>query len=163
MSTFTLSVLGVVLAVIANVWNFALTFVRWPRVAVETRTHMVVVVGGQNRDRIELTVINRGAEAVTVSNIGLRPMDPSLMPCDYALDEVLNPKRLPQGEQLPIRVEGHGAVKWTYTREQFVGIRQDTKVTGYAMTYRSFRWPWLRGNALTERTISARRTETVRL
>ena len=41
MSTFALSVAGFVLSIIANVWSFGLTFVRWPRVSVETRSHLM--------------------------------------------------------------------------------------------------------------------------
>lgn len=58
-STFALSVIGLVLAVVANLWNIGLTFVRSPRLAVETRTHIVLVLGGRNRHRIEVTVMDR--------------------------------------------------------------------------------------------------------
>jgi hypothetical protein len=88
MSTFALSVAGFVLSIIANVWSFGLTFVRWPRVSVETRSHLYVVPGGApDRDKIELTVINRGSEAVTISSIGLQPVDPSYIARDFARDE----------------------------------------------------------------------------
>lgn len=161
MSTFTLSVLGLVLAVIANLWNFGLALVRWPRIAVETRTHIVLVPGGTNRHRFELTVINRGSEAATISNIGLQPEDPSRNGPNYAHDEVHQPDYLPEGEPLPVRIEGHGVLRWTYTLEQVSALPTGTVVRGYANTYKSFRWPWLKRDALTERTVTARRTEKI--
>ena len=164
MSIFALSVAGFVLSIIANVWSFGLTFVRWPRVSVETRSHLYAVTGGPNRDKIELTVINRGSEAVTISNIGLRPVDPSHMPRDYARDEADYPDRLPEShhDPLPLRVEGRGALRWVYGPHQLAEFRSGTDVRGYAKAYRSFRWPWLRDEDLTERTIEARRTEHIR-
>jgi len=163
-STFALSVLGLVLAVVANLWNFGTFVVRWPRVSVETRTHLVVVPGGPNRDKIELNVINRGSEAVTISSIGLQPVDPSYMPRDYARDDAEYPDRLPEShhDSLPLRVEGHGALRWFYGPQQLAEFRSGTDVRGYAKAYRSFRWPWLRDEDLTERTIEARRTEHIR-
>ena len=120
MSTFALSVAGFVLAIIGNVWSFGLTFVRWPRVSVETRSHLYLVPGGPNEDKIELTVINRGSEAVTISNIGLRPVDPSHMPRDYVRDEADYPDRLPKShhDPLPLRVEGRGVLRWIYGPHQ---------------------------------------------
>jgi hypothetical protein len=163
MSTFALSVAAFALGVIANVWNFGLTFVRWPRISVETRSHLYVVPGGPSRDKIELTVINRGAEAVTVSNIGLRAVDDS-QARDFARDDADYPDKLPtsRNDPLPLRVEGHGALRWIYGPEQLAEFRPGTTVRGYAKVYRPFRWPWLRRDELTERTIDSPRTELIR-
>lgn len=45
MTAFGLSVAGFVLSIVANVWAFGLTFVRWPRVSVETNRYLYAVVG----------------------------------------------------------------------------------------------------------------------
>jgi len=159
-----MSTIALVLSIIATVWSFGLTFVRLPRVSVETRSHLVVVPGGPNRDKIELTVINRGSEAVTISNIGLQPVDLSYMPRDYARDEASYPDRLPVShhDPLPLRVEGRGVLRWVYGPQQLAEFRSGIDVRGYVKTYRSVRWPWLRGDDLTERTIEARRIEHIR-
>jgi hypothetical protein len=161
-STFALSVAGFVLAVIANLWNFGLTSIRWPRVSVETRSHLYVTAGPP-KDKIELTVINRGSEAVTISNIGLRAVDDG-QARDYARDDADYPDRLPEShhDPLPLRIEGHGALRWVYGPHQLAEFREGIEVKGYAKAYRSFRWPWTSSGDLSERTIEARRSETIR-
>ena len=111
---------------------------------------------------IELAVINRGSEAVTISSIGLRPVYSSRMPLDYARYQVDYPDRLPEGDPLPLRVKGHSVMRWIYGPNLLVGLPKDTKITGYAKAYRSFRWPWLSDEDLTERTIDVPRTEIIR-
>jgi hypothetical protein len=125
MSTFALSVAGFVLSIVANVWSFGLTFVRWPRVSVETRSHIVLVPGSPSQDKIVLSVINRGSEAVTISNIGLRAEGGS-QARDFEYDELHYPDRLPDyhGDPLPVRLEGHGALRWIYKPEQPGGVSQ---------------------------------------
>lgn len=65
-------------------------------------------------------------------------------------------------DPLPLRVEGHGALRWLYGPDPLAEFRTGTEVRGYVKAYRSFRWPWLRATALSERTIEARRTESIR-
>ena len=158
MWTFALSVAGFVLAIIANVWSFGLTLVRWPRVSVETHAHLFR--GDEERDKIVLVVINRGSEAVTISNIGLRPEDPSGSGRrDYEYDDLHHPDRLPESthDPLPVRLEGHGTLRWVYRSHQLEHFRDGTDVRGYAKVYCSFRWR----SENTERTIDAPRTETI--
>jgi hypothetical protein len=160
-----MTVAGFVVTVIATVWSFAWVFVRLPRVAVETRRHIRVVPGAERADRIELTVINRGSEAVTISNIGLRADNKSFAR-DYARDQIDYPDQRPDctfaddDARLPLRVEGHGALRWIYMPHHLAEFPKGD-VRGYAMAYRFFRWPWLSDEALTERTIEARRTELI--
>ena len=166
MSTFTLSVIGLVLAIIANGWNVVVTFVRWPHVAVETQKHLYSASPGEpSRNKIVLTVINRGAEAVTISSIGLRADDGSFAR-DFQRDDAEYPDQLPESrnESLPLRVEGHGARTWTYGPKQLAEFRPGT-VTGYVKVYESFPWfPWpRRRRQLTDRTIDAPRSEIIDL
>jgi hypothetical protein len=157
MSTFALSVSGFVLAVVANLWSFGLTFVRWPRVSVETRAYLYAGVG-PSQDKIVLTVINRGSEAVTVSDIGLRAEDGSQRR-DFEYDELHYPDRLPEShhDPLPVRLEGHGALRWIYGPHQLAEFPKGIQVRGYAKVYRSFRWR----SEITERTIDAPRTALI--
>src|SRR6185503_656437 len=139
MTTFALSVAGFVLAIVANVWAVGLTFVRWPRISVETHAHMLL---GGDQDKIVLVVINRGSEAATVSGIGLRPEEPSEAGRrDYEYDDLHYPDRLPEShhDPLPVRLEGHGALRWVYGPHQLEHFRDGTAVRGYAKVYRSFR------------------------
>jgi hypothetical protein len=157
-STFALSVAGFVLAIIANVWTFGLTFVRWPRVSVETHAHIHIVPGGENQDKVVLVVINRGSEAVTISGIGLQAEDGSQRR-DYEYDDFHYPDRIPEShhDPLPARLEGHGALRWVYGPDQLQDFRDGTDVRGYAKVYRSFRWR----SDITERAIDAPRTTKI--
>ncbi len=155
MSTFALSVAGFVLSIVANVWNFGLTFVRWPRVSVETRAHLFVT-SGPSQNKIVLTVINRGSEAVTVSDIGLRAEDGGQWR-GFEYDDLHNPHLLPSGDPLPVRVEGHGAMRWIYGPEQLAAFRKGIDVRGYANVYKAFR---LR-RQITEREIRAPRAARI--
>jgi hypothetical protein len=160
MSSSALSVAGFVLAVIANVWTFGLTFIRWPRVSVETHAHMFV--GGDDKDKIVLVVLNRGSEAVTIAGVGLRPEDGSVGGgLDYEYDDLHHPERLPvtHHDPLPVRLEGHGALRFVYGSEQLKSFADSTAVRGYAKLYRTFRWP---RSQFTERIIDAPRIATVR-
>lgn len=110
MSTFALSMAGFVLSIVANLWTFGLTFVRWPCVSVETRAYLCMVGAGEpSQDKIVLTVINRGSEAVTIGNLGLRAADGSLVG-DFEYDELHYPDRSDSHrDPLLLRMEGHGA------------------------------------------------------
>lgn len=106
-------------------------------------------------------MINRGSEAVTISNIGLRAEDRAQRR-DFEYDAIHDPERLPESRSgpllLPVRLEGHGALRWIYGPQQLAEFRRGIEVRGYANIYRSFRW---RSSALSERTIEGRRTEQI--
>jgi hypothetical protein len=105
-----------------------------------------------------LTVINRGSEAVTISNIGIRADDNSRRR-DFEYDHIHYPERLPEGTEdpFPFRVEGHGALRWIYGPSQLAEFPTRTPVRGYVKVYRSFKWR----REITERTIEAPRTELI--
>ena len=98
-----LGIAGFVLSIIANAWTFGLTLVRWPRVSVETRAY-IYIGGAPRQGKIILTVINRGSEAVTISNIGVRAEDNSRRR-DFEYDHMHYPDRLPEGS--PCRWQQH--------------------------------------------------------
>lgn len=156
MSTFALSVAGFVVLIIANMWAFAMVFVRWPRVSVETKRHLYT---GHTQAKIVLTVINRGAEAVTISNIGLRREDGGGAR-DFEYDLLHDPLKLPDSnnDPLPVRIEGHGALRWMYG-PQLLSDHRGIDVRGYAKVYTWYRWPWRKD--FTEKTIEASRTARV--
>jgi hypothetical protein len=171
MTQFGLSVAAFVLAILANIWTFALTWVRWPRVSVEMRAYVYIsprparlVIGGDEpgpepepepepepSGKMVVTVINRGSEAITVSGIGLEARGYSAR--DFEYDEVHYPELLPTSphDPLPLRLEGHGALRWIYGPDQLRSFPNGTMVTAYAKVYRTFR----RGKAITERKICA--------
>ena len=80
---------------------------------------------------------------------------------DYEYDDLHYPDRLPEShhDPLPVRLEGHGALRWVYGPHQLEHFRDGTAVRGYAKVYRSFR-RWR--SHFTERTIDAPRTATIR-
>jgi hypothetical protein len=41
-------------------------------------------------------------------------------------------------DPLPLRVEGHGALRWLYGPDQLAEFRTGTEVRGYVKAYRSF-------------------------
>lgn len=160
MSTFSLSVAAFVLAVVANVWNFVLVYVRWPRVSVEMRAYVYAGFGNAARTepapsqgRMVVTVINRGSEAVTVCDVGLEPQGGGGPKLGYETDEMHDRTLLPttNHEPLPLRLEGRGALRWIYGPEQLRHVRDGTTMIAYAKVYRAFRFR----KAITERKIYA--------
>ena len=123
--------------------------------------------------KIVLTVVNRGEEAVSISSIGLVEVgdggrcrshhrrDRPANTRDFERDDAKYPDRLPESanEPLPLRVEGHGVLRWTYGPHQLEEFRDGTQVRGYVRFYKSFSvGPWSPG--LTDKTKYARRPET---
>ncbi len=163
----TLGVLGFLLSLVALAWNVVLTWLRWPRIAVvlkksvhitisisagPTRTASSVVMGSDQvvaskleppdsvSETVHLVIVNTGAEACTIANIGLRAGTAGI---DYEyLAQEEHP--VPIGPTLPVRVEGHGSEVWIF-KEQHLGIfGQGTLVTGWAERYVTL--PWWRKN-----------------
>ncbi|MFC7447651.1 hypothetical protein [Rhodococcus daqingensis] len=140
----SLAIAGFVLSVVALVWNFALTWVRWPRIGVELRKGVTIRAGEDGQGTIEdtcrLLVINQGAEAVTIGNVGLIMTENGIVSDYENLQE--RGKPLPEGPELPARIEGHGYLAWKYDESLLTLFPYQSKVFGYADRYKTFRrWP----------------------
>jgi hypothetical protein len=143
-----LGVLGFGLSIIVLVWNVYLTVTRWPRLSVELRQSVTIDVqfGSSEGDSspvtevVQLVVVNRGAEACTVANIGLRPKPDQGGAFDYRSASESIGRPMPRGEELPARIEGHGCLVWTFDEEilRHSGFRRGTSIFGYVDRYRSF-------------------------
>jgi hypothetical protein len=98
------------------------------------------------QDRFELIVVNSGAEATTVSNVGIRSADSSL---DINVQREPDNGQAITGPELPARVEAHGSLIWNIGPELTSRFAKGTKLVGYAHRYRRFRkYPKWRRNMI---------------
>jgi hypothetical protein len=89
-----------------------------------------------SEDTFDLIVVNKGAEAMTVADVGVRSEDRSRnidVQARRDIDQQIS------GPEFPARVEGHGALLWTIGPELLKEFPRGTKMVGYAYRYRSFR------------------------
>ncbi len=105
----SLGILGFALSVVALLWNLAVTWLKWPRIRVE----IFPIVGAAETYR--LIIVNLGSEAITLRSIGLGTRT-SPHALDYATDRFRGGP-LPEGADLPARIEGHDLRMWTYNEE----------------------------------------------
>ncbi len=125
---------GLVLSVIVFVWNLALTWLRWPRIGVVVRQH--VRVSDTYEDTAKLVVINRGAEAVTIANIGVETKTRT-HGIDYEHLDLQNLTK-PEGPGLPAKLDGHGCLVWTFSSEQLkTTFPVGTEYFAYADRYKA--------------------------
>ena len=158
-----------VLSVLALVVNVSMTWLRWPRIVVDiTGRKSVVVTPGSNKggefDEIAIAVVNSGAEAITVRTIGLAVVkepdgtkkNPPNVMLDYESARFLKNPPLPEGPELPTRVEAHDVKVWTYPNHHLGVIPVNCEMIAYADRYKAFRfWPhW--GRPLVKRRTSQR-------
>lgn len=130
LSAVSLGLLGFALSVVALLWNLALTWLKWPRIRVE----IFPIVG--NAETYRLIIVNLGSEAITLRSIGLGTRaNPHAL--DYATDRFRGGP-LPEGADLPARVEGHDLRVWTYNEELLTVFPRGTMVVGYADRYKAF-------------------------
>ncbi|MGR6978366.1 hypothetical protein [Mycobacteroides abscessus] len=154
-------------------WKLAETYIRWPRLGVMLRqkvnvcpTPASVVLsvgpsfGGQppsvpvtppeptpSQDWFDIIVVNSGAEATTVSNVGIRSVDRS------RVIDVEQERRdrgvVISGPELPARVEAHGSLTWIIDDTLTSRFPRGTKLIGYAHRYRKYcKWPKSRQNTI---------------
>jgi hypothetical protein len=150
----TLGVLGFGISMVTLIWNFALTWVRVPRIAVEIHPARDVYVGGgetSSPESFRLVVVNRGADPITIKNVGLKSPQTPELPLDYETDLRCR-QRVPEPEDqsLPARIEGRGVLIWTYDEELLSRYPIGTSVNGYADRYKAIHWPCRRSTARAE-------------
>jgi hypothetical protein len=125
-----LGILGFALSVVAVLWNLTLTWLKWPRIRVE----IFPIVGAAETYR--LIIVNLGSEAITLRSVGLgtRTTPHAL---DFAKDRFAG-RPLPEGADLPARIEGHDLRVWTYNEQLLTVFPRGTMVIGYADRYKAF-------------------------
>jgi hypothetical protein len=122
-------------------WNAAQLYIRWPRIGVVIRQTVFIDVGppgkgGAARDKLHLIVVNNGAEAATIANVGLRSEDRSRT---LDIERLQDEGAQIDGPDLPARVEAHGALAWTIGYDMLDQFPRGTKLFGYAWRYKTFR------------------------
>ena len=151
------------------VWKFVETYIRWPRLGVALRQTVFVSVNlgvtasigpppqqraadtpsepeSGSQDRFDIVVVNSGAEATTVSNVGIRSADRSLR---IDVERERENGQLIDGPGLPARVEEHGSLTWIIQPELTSRFPRGTRLVGYAHRYRRFRkYPKSRRNMI---------------
>lgn len=138
------------LSLVALLWNVITTFLRWPRIGVVMRQarlmHVVIndTVGGTGATEAEastehkfhVVVVNRGAEATTIANVGIRSEDGSrALDVESRRDQGIEIS----GPELPARVEAHGALHWVIDHQLVSEFPKGTNLIGFAYRYRTFR------------------------
>jgi hypothetical protein len=91
---------------------------------------------GGHEEKLDLIVVNKGAEAVTIANVGVRSEDRSR---NIDVQQRRDEGKQIAGPDFPVRVEGHGAFRWIIGSELMKDFPRGTKMVGYAYRYRSFR------------------------
>ena len=111
-------------------------YIRWPRIGVVMRKH--IYSGVDAWEEIDLIVVNSGAEAASIANVGIRSEDRSrTVDVQLLRDE----DREVKGDVLPARVEAHGALRWLIDRELLNGFPKGTRLVGYAYRYQASSLP----------------------
>lgn len=87
-------------------------------------------------EKFDVIVVNKGAEAVTIANVGLRSEDGSR---DIDVQRQRDDGQQITGPEFPVRVEGHGAFRWIVGPELLKDFPRGTKMVGYSYRYRAFR------------------------
>jgi hypothetical protein len=97
-------------------------------------------------DRFHLIVVNSGAEATTIANVGIRSEDGTRR---IDVEQRRDDGAEIQGPDLPGRVESHGALHWIIGHDETQKFPRGTPLVGYAYRYKTFRkYPKSRRNPL---------------
>jgi hypothetical protein len=140
----------------ALLWNVAVMWLKWPRIVVEVavRRHLMTGVDKQGEisssedDAFVLTIVNNGAEPVTIKSMGFTGSGTNKK---FRLD-YLNTWRAPTGAELPkrqgeddgpllpVRIQGHDCHTYEYTESALLQLPPDVGYHGYAQRYKAFRW-----------------------
>jgi hypothetical protein len=152
------AVAALVISLTALLWNVSVMWLKWPRIVVE-----VAVRRCPEDHAFVLTIINNGAEPVTIKSMGFTGSERSKK---FRLD-YLNTWRVSTGVELPrrrgaagepvlpVRIQGHDCHVYEYTEAALLELPPDVDYHGYAQRYKAFRW---RPNRPTIRETRSRET-----
>ncbi|WP_037162847.1 hypothetical protein [Rhodococcoides fascians] len=138
-----IAVVALAVSVFSLLWNVGSTWIRWPRLAVIIYPTTIVNMGtDQVTERYRLIVVNMGAEAVTIANLGLRTKDFTMV-LDWDQETEHDSAELRfGGPPLPLRLDGHGSETWTIDEDALFRFRHKSEIFGYVWRYRKpWRWP----------------------
>ena len=142
----------------ALLWNVAVMWLKWPRIVVEVavRRRPGPMTGSQERVGISisedeafvLTIINNGAEPVTIKSMGFKGSGTNKK---FRLDYLSTwlapagaelPKRQGADDEptLPVRIQGHDCHTYEYTESALEQLPPDVDYHGYAQRFKAFRW-----------------------
>lgn len=135
------------ISVATFVWKFVETYIRWPRIAVAMRQSVIINVPsmgsgetGSTEHKLHVVVVNTGAEAASIANVGVRNADGS---ANVQVAWLREQGKDVGGPDLPTRIEAHGALEWTISYHQLEAIRQGQTMIGHAQRFQKVRrWPW---------------------
>lgn len=97
-----------------------------------------------NGDRFDIVVVNGGAEATTVVNVGIQSVDGSR---SIDVQRERDDGKVIRGPELPARIEEHGALVWVIEPELTSRFPRGTELIGYMHQYRRYhKYPKSRRN-----------------
>ena len=144
----------------ALLWNVAVMWLKWPRIVVEVAVRRAE---DSEDEAFVLTIINNGAEPVTIKSMGFKGLRThKKFRLDYldtwhAPTGAELPKRRGANDEpvLPVRIQGHDCHVYVYTEPALLELPAGVDYHGYAQRYKAFRW-W--PNRPTIRETSSRET-----
>ena len=131
-------------------------WLKWPRIVIEVAVRRHLMTGAHKQGEISsseddafvLTIINNGAEPVTIKSMGFTGSGTNK---NFRLDYLDTwraptaaelPKR--QGEDdepvVPVRIQGHDCHVYEYTESALQQLPPDVDYHGYAQRHKAFRW-----------------------
>jgi hypothetical protein len=127
------------------IWKFVETYVRWPRIGVVVRQSIDATVGpigpedaaDSLNDKLHIVVVNNGAEAAIIANVGVRSED--RLSDVRVLQDLQDKGKEFEGPNLPAHIEAHGALEWITSYRLLNAIPKGTKVIGYVHRYQTVR------------------------
>jgi hypothetical protein len=150
----TVAWLALAVSLLTLAWTAAQAYIRWPRIGVVIRQTVFIqaYLGSppeypvEPKDKLHLIVVNNGAEAASIANVGVRSKDGSrTLDIQRSRDDGTSI----DGPDLPAQVEAHGALAWTIGYELLDQFPRGTELIGWAWRYKTFRkYPRSRRNPL---------------
>ena len=148
--------IALVVSGLTLLWHIAALLICWPRLSVQLRQHVILSPAPAvvklnpddtettdkasepatgNKDRFDIVVVNSGAEATTVVDVGIQPVGGS-NGIDVQQERDKGTKI--EGPDLPARIEEHGALAWVIEPQLTSRFPRGTKLIGYMHKYRRY-------------------------